>query len=229
MKREPRLKVRGLEKSYGQTRVLAGLDLTVSPGEVVAITGANACGKSTLLRCLVGLTGCQGDVEVDGAPIATRMAEVGYLPQHVTFPRWATVGEVLDYFARLRGADPSRLALGDGFLPDAGQRVPTLSGGQRQRVAVAIAMLGNPALLLLDEPVASLDDSGVPALFDVIGNVAAAGGSVVVTTPRHDTPVTVLDRVLHLAGGTLEPSPPPSRPIARGPDALRPLSTLVTR
>ncbi len=213
---EPRLKVVGLTAGYKDNPVLSGLDLEIRPGEVVVVTGSNGSGKSTMLRCLAGLMRFEGVVEVDGEPLATaNRSKVGYLPQHVTFPRWARVGDVLNYFARLRGTDPTVSVFPEGFVPAQAQPVRTLSGGQRQRLALAVALLGDPSLILLDEPVASLDDASVPSLIKVIDRVAESGGSVLVTSPRHEADSLGPDRVLRLqgglvVGGTTAPYPTPS-------------------
>jgi len=201
---DPRLRVRRLSKGYGPTPVLDSLDLTVYPGEVVVVAGANGSGKSTLLRCIAGLMKFEGVVEIDGEPIDdANRSRIGYLPQHVTFPRWAVVGDVLTYFARLRGVDPDSGILPEGFVPGLSQAVRTLSGGQRQRLALAVALTGEPSLLLLDEPVASLDDASVPALAGVIGRVTTGGGSVLLASPRHDANTLNPDRVTHLSEGRI--------------------------
>ena len=89
-------------------------------------------GKTTLLRCLAGLTRCAGDVRLDGRPtgFAAHRPGLAYLPQHTDLPEWATGAEVLDLFGRLRGARPAPGGLPPGFLPDLHGRVGTLSGGQ---------------------------------------------------------------------------------------------------
>lgn len=202
---EPRLHVRGLRKGYGAIPVLDDLDLTVHPGQVVVVAGANGSGKSTLLRCVAGLMKFEGVVEVDGVSVGSaKRTDVGYLPQQVAFPRWASVGDVLNYFSRLRRATEIAGVFPDGFVPSAEQSVRTLSGGQRQRLALAVALIGEPALLLLDEPVAALDDTSIPALARVIAGVAQRGGSVLVTSPRHEATAIGPDRMVRLEDGHLD-------------------------
>lgn len=202
-----RLLVREVSKSYGPRIVLSGLDLTVEPGSVVAVTGRNGSGKSTLLRCIAGLASFEGSILVDGMPPPTARHRIGYLPQTVGFPGWATPAEVIAFFARLRGVDPTSHPFLPDFLPDPTLPVKVLSGGQRQRLALAVAMLGRPGLVLLDEPAASLDDAGQESLERVIGDVATAGTSVLVATPRSEDLSRMFDTVVDLVEGRLEDRP----------------------
>jgi ABC-2 type transport system ATP-binding protein len=197
------LTVRSLSKSYSRRPVLDGIDLTIPAGTVTAVTGANGSGKSTLFRCIAGLASYTGEVSYRGVPITDMAAHLGYLPQSVGLASWATVGETITFFARLRGADPADIPFPEGFVPDPDRQVGILSGGQRQRVALAIALLGDPSLLLLDEPSANLDDDSRSALWNVLADSAARGAIVLVATPT-DADLGTLDRsVVRIVDGRL--------------------------
>src|SRR3990170_2570016 len=142
-----------LTKAYGPHVVLDQLTLALEPGTIAVVSGANGTGKSTLLRCIAGLIPFGGQARVAGRPVNGDRAVrrlIGYMPQSVQLPENVTVGEVVAFFARLRGVDPEPDDLPDGFLPAAERPIGILSGGQRQRVALAVALLGRPRLLLLD-------------------------------------------------------------------------------
>jgi ABC-type multidrug transport system ATPase subunit len=224
--RDPRrLTVRALSKRYGPVGVLAGVDLDVDAGEVVLLGGANGSGKSTLLRCVAGIARHDGTVRVDGEPTsrASVRGRLGYLPQAPALPPWATGAEVLDLFARLRGVDRDRERLPDDFLPPMDRPVSHLSGGMRQRVAIAIALLGAPRVLVLDEPGANLDDLGREGLAGVLAAAAARGAAVVVAAPSPGDLAGVGDRILRLVDGSIEAERPPSAGGADVNATVRPL------
>lgn len=202
----PRLALRGIRKSFGARTVLDHVDLDVEAGSIVLLAGSNGSGKTTLLRCVAGLADYEGAVTLDGAPLGKRGAghvDVGYLPQTPGMPPWATVAEVLALFARLRGADVDALDLPPGFLPSLDQPVGQLSGGQRQRVAFAVALLGGPALLLLDEPAANLDDDGRATMVEILDGLRSIGTSVLVAAPSPGDLNGLPDRAVRIVDGRL--------------------------
>lgn len=158
------LDLRGLSAGYGDKRVLQGVDLSVQPGEIVAVIGRNGVGKTTLMKAIIGiLKRTAGDLRFEGkdiggvAPHRRARLGIGYIPQgREVFPRMSVrenlkVGEML---ARPGQApDYDRVY---GFFPilreRAIQRAGTLSGGQQQQLAIGRALIGNPKLMLLDEP-----------------------------------------------------------------------------
>jgi len=160
----PMLKVRGLRAGYGSTPILQGIDLDVARGEIVAVIGRNGVGKTTLMKSLIGLLSAwEGEIEFDGERVDAESADrrarrgIGYIPQgREVFPR-LTVAENL-MMGRTVGA--GRKAglddLVDRYFPILAQRrnqkAGTMSGGEQQQLAIGRALVGNPAMILLDEP-----------------------------------------------------------------------------
>jgi ABC-type multidrug transport system ATPase subunit len=222
------LAIRGLRKRFGDRAVLAGVDLDVEPGSIVLLAGSNGSGKTTLLRCIAGLARYEGRIALDGLELRSGGAghpDVGYLPQTPGPPAWATGAEVLALFAKLRRCAPDSVTLPDGFLPPLDQPVGQLSGGQRQRLAFAVSLLGDPSLLLLDEPAANLDDDGRAAMVEVLEGLREIGTSVLVAAPSPGDLNGLPDRVVRLVDGrrthdsalhlVRDASPPPSDPSDR--------------
>ena len=153
------LEIRGLHKRYGRREVLRGTDLTVAPGEFVAIVGRSGCGKSTLLRLVAGLEKASGgSVATDGLPTAGLHPDTRLMFQEARLLPWRRV--IDNVTLGLGPADRPRGAevLAQVGLAERGGEWPArLSGGQRQRVALARALVHRPRLLLLDEPLGALD------------------------------------------------------------------------
>lgn len=210
------LEIDGVKKSFGDHVVLDDVSLQLKRGDIALLVGANGSGKSTLLRCVAGLTPFEGTAQVLGADpqLAARRGLIGYLPQLVALPHSVTVGEVITFFARLRGVSlrqPSDFAaavpLPAGFLPALERPIGALSGGMRRRVALAAALIGSPPLVLLDEPAASLDEEHSASLWDTMQALRAAGGTALIAMPllvtsllRHDL-AGVADRAVLLEQG----------------------------
>ena len=210
------LEIHGVKKSFGERVVLDDVSLQLKRGDIALLVGANGSGKSTLLRCVAGLTGFEGTARILGADprAAAGRGLIGYLPQLVALPEPVTVGEVIAFFARLRGVRVRRPAdleavvpLPDGFLPPLELSIGTLSGGMRRRVALAAAIIGSPPLVLLDEPAASLDEEHSASLWETLQALRAAGGTALVAMPllvtsllRHDL-ANVADRAVLLDHG----------------------------
>jgi len=206
------LKLTGVVKSFGGHRVLDELDLEVAAGESVALLGANGSGKTTALRCIVGLARPDsGRIEVGGLdllrdPVAARR-RLSYLPQQSTFPATLTVRETLAVVARLRGLggesiDREIAWCGLEGLADRG--VARLSGGERQRLAIAVAFLPAVDLYLLDEPSANLDPDASRILFKRVARVKLEGRTLLFTTHIQADIEHLATRAVFLRQGRLE-------------------------
>jgi ABC-2 type transport system ATP-binding protein len=202
------LAAEGLVKRYGDRVALRGVSLAARPGELVAVIGPNGAGKTTLLSILAGIQ------HPDDGSITAAPAGIGWVPQQPAVYNKLTVEENLSLFARLeRCADPRSsvdrmLALSD--LGDrAGDQVGTLSGGNKQRVNIAIGLLAEPDVLLLDEPSAALDPRQRARLWEFILRLAAEGTTVIYATHNIQEADRYANQLVVLADGELLFDGPP--------------------
>jgi ABC-2 type transport system ATP-binding protein len=196
------LRTLGVARRFGRDLALAPTDVEVRMGETVGLVGPNGAGKSTLLALLAGaLAPSEGRVERRNG------VRIGWAPQRPAHYGRLTTRENLELFARLEGEpDPAGAAtrLLEAFeLPDGGRPSGNLSVGNRQRLNLAIALLGDPQVLLLDEPTASLDATRREQLWARVEELRAAGGAVVFATQNLDEVEGHADRVLELRDGRL--------------------------
>jgi ABC-type nitrate/sulfonate/bicarbonate transport system, ATPase component len=151
--------IKNLSKSFGPVPVLKSLDLQIQPGEFVALVGKSGCGKSTLLRLISGLDSPDhGSVEIDNSKRQKINPEVRYLFQEARLLPWKTVLENVVLGSPMRDVNKAKQALQEVDLKGREDEWPAvLSGGQKQRTSLARALVGNPKVLLLDEPLGALD------------------------------------------------------------------------
>jgi ATP-binding cassette, subfamily C, bacterial exporter for protease/lipase len=222
------------------TPILKDIRLQVPKGTVTAILGPSGSGKSTLARVLVGIwPEVAGDVLLDGLPIASwnRIElgpHIGYLPQDIELFE----GSIAENIARFGEVNPQQviaaaqsaglhemiLRFPKGYDTSIGEAGNLLSGGQRQRIGLARAIYGNPALVVLDEPNANLDDAGEAALYKAIRELKAQGSTVFLITHRPGA-VSVADRILLLRDGQVQADGPRDAVIAALQAASRPAAT----
>lgn len=196
-------------KRYGARTALDAFSLGVAPGEVVALVGPNGAGKSTALKALVGIVRPDaGTVRLNGYDMehegeaARRL--VGYVPQRLSFPEHVTCIDLGRLVAALRGAgvETALAALADVALADrATSRVRDLSGGQRQRLSVALAQVGAPRALVLDEPSISLDAEGAEIVCGAIAAAKARGAAILFASHHLPEVAALADRVVMLREG----------------------------
>ena len=198
----------GVTRRYGQVTAVDGLSLQIRSGETVALLGPNGAGKTTTVELLLGLASPeQGVVGLFGGPPADAVAagRVGAMLQDAGLPQWARVAELIGL---VRSLYPDPLSLADTLQladlePVAGRRVERLSGGQRQRVRLALALAGNPELLVLDEPTAALDVEARRGFWHRVRGYVSAGRTVLFATHRLEEADAVADRVVVIASGRL--------------------------
>jgi ABC-2 type transport system ATP-binding protein len=188
-----------VSKRYGARDALRDVSFEVADGEKVAVIGPNGAGKTTLLQILAGA------LRPTSGSVSLRPEEVGWVPQQPALYSKLSVAENLRLFARLEkvadvGATVARMLDQTALGERAGDEVGNLSGGNRQRVNIAIGLLGEPAVLLLDEPSAALDPRQRERLWEFIG---ALGTTVVFSTHDVGEAERFADRVLVLADGEL--------------------------
>jgi ABC-2 type transport system ATP-binding protein len=202
----------GLHKSFGDTRVLDGVDFAVEPGSMFGFCGSNGAGKTTTMRIAMGLLRADaGEVRWQGRPLAQgSRRRIGYMPEERGLYPKMKVGEQVAYFARLHGLD--RAAAGRaadewverlGLGARRGDQVEKLSLGNQQRVQLAAALVSRPEVLILDEPFSGLDPVGVDSLAEALLGQVRAGVPVVFSSHQLDLVERLCDSVGILARGRM--------------------------
>ena len=204
----PAIEVSHLSKRFGRTPVLADLCATIQPGRVTALVGPNAAGKSTLLKCILGLVRAdEGAITVHGLPVSSDPAyrrSIGYMPQHAAFQENLTAEEVVGLLRQVRGPEaPIDFELIErfGLAPELHKRVHVLSGGTRQKLNVVAAYLFRPSLVILDEPSAGLDPIANGVLKRKIRDAARHGVTHLITSHVLSELEELADDVLFLVEG----------------------------
>ncbi|GAA1975687.1 ABC transporter ATP-binding protein [Isoptericola halotolerans] len=238
--RSPAVRARGLGVERGGHRVIDGLDVDVPAGRVVGLLGPSGSGKTTLLRAVVGVQDhVSGELTVLGEPAGSTVLRrrVGYVTQAASVYTDLTVAQNLRYFARLAGLPPSATGAGVAravATVDLGghehQTVGTLSGGERSRVSLAAALVGDPELLVLDEPTVGLDPVLRRDLWTTFRALAAEGRTLLVSSHVMDE-ATQCDRLLLLRDGDLVADTTPDELLVTtgAPDAERAFLALIDR
>jgi polar amino acid transport system ATP-binding protein len=231
----PLLRIRSVQKSFGATHVLRGIDLDVAKGEVVSIIGPSGGGKTTLLRCVNFLeTYDQGSIAIDGAEVGYRdgdarkrrserdlarmRAETGMVFQLFNlFPHLTAAQNITLGLTRVRGIgraeaeDKAMHWLKRVGLADKANRLPSeLSGGQQQRVGIARAVAMEPKILLLDEITSALDPELIGEVLDVVLSLAAEGMTMLTVTHEIGFARDASQRIVFMADGLISAEGPPS-------------------
>ncbi|MFS0704205.1 ABC transporter ATP-binding protein [Cellulomonas sp. 179-A 9B4 NHS] len=243
MPHSPAVEVRGLVKSYDGRTVVDGLDLTAEAGRVTAVLGPNGAGKTTTVECCEGLRSPDAgrvrvlglDPVADGAALRPR---VGVMLQDGGLPSGVRAREVLDHVARMYAHPASTDVLAErlGLGAFARTTVRRLSGGQRQRLALAVAVVGRPRVVFLDEPSAGMDPQARLAVWELVRELRDEGVAVILTTHLMEEAedladhVVVVDHGRVLAEGTVADLLAGARADGAAPGAQDdPRTTLVVR
>jgi ABC-2 type transport system ATP-binding protein len=210
---EPAIRVRGIEKSFKDVRVLRGVDLEVEPGTIVALLGSNGAGKTTLIRILSTLLKADaGEATVHGFDVAAHPSDVresiSLTGQFAAVDGVLSGRENLVLVAKLRhlrdaGAIADDLLARFDLTEAANRKAATYSGGMRRRLDIAMSLIGDPPIIFLDEPTTGLDPQARNEVWDTIARLAADGTTILLTTQYLDEAEHLADRIAILHEGTI--------------------------
>lgn len=209
------LRLTGISRSFGDRRVLHDVDLTVHRGEIVGFIGGNGAGKTTTMRVILGLlTPDHGEVTWEGLPITARdRRRIGYMPEERGLYPQMPVRDQIIHFALLEGHQPEAArGVADELIASLGLQgreqalVQDLSLGNQQRVQLAVALVGNPALLVLDEPFSGLDPLAVETMSRLIREQADRGVGVLFSSHQLELVERLCDKVCILDRGRVTAS-----------------------
>jgi ABC-type multidrug transport system ATPase subunit len=209
--------VNNISKRFGGLTAVDDLSFTVEAGQAVALWGANGAGKTTAIRCLLGLFPFEGRVIVDGVSVAEQgkaaRRRMGFVPQELNFHDDMTVAETVMFYARLKkvpaGFDFEPALQRLQLMPHLHKPVHDLSGGLKQRLALALALLADPPILILDEPTANLDIRAREDFLLLLHDLKVSGKTLVFSSHRLEEVTALADRVLLMEAGRLIVDAPP--------------------
>lgn len=213
------LKIRDLQKSFGDNPILQGLSLEVKKGEVVVILGPSGCGKSTLLRCINGLENIQGgDILLDNQYITGNQKNFHLVRQKIgmvfqsyeLFPHLDVLQNLILGPTKAQGRkkeeviqEAEQLLKRVGLLDKKHSYARQLSGGQKQRVAIVRSLLMHPEIILFDEVTASLDPEMVREVLELINDLAQEGRTMILVTHEMQFAQAIADRIIFLDQGQI--------------------------
>jgi ABC-2 type transport system ATP-binding protein/nitrous oxidase accessory protein len=204
------IEIRDVTKRYGSARAVDGVTLDIGAGDSVALWGANGAGKTTLIRCVLGLIRFRGRIAVGPHDVRRQGKRarilVGYVPQELGFYDDLGVAEAVVFFARLKGLSvrsTEEALAGVGLEGHGRKRIRELSGGMKQRLALAIATLGDPPVLVLDEVTASLDACGRQEFVALLSRLSGEGRTMLFASHRIEEVATLARRVVVLERGKI--------------------------
>lgn len=224
------ISARNITKRFGRVAAVDNLSFELESGESLALWGSNGAGKTTLIRCLLGVIRFQGRASLGGIDVKRHgrraRALVGYVPQELAFHDDARLAASMRFFAGLRRAD-ARSAAGAleavGLRGHERKRVRDLSGGMKQRLALAIALLSDPPIIILDEPTSNLDAEGRREVADTLRRLKGSGKTLLFASHRPDEVIALADRVMVMERGRCvrETTPRELWPTESGVQVLR--------
>ncbi|MFZ4642044.1 MAG: ABC transporter ATP-binding protein [Phycisphaerales bacterium] len=205
------ISIQGVSMAFGRFQAVDDVSLSVAAGQSLALWGPNGAGKSTIIRCVLGLYRYSGSIRIGGLDVQRHGKEarrlIGYVPQEIGFYDDLRVHEAVRFFGGLKCVavrDPDSVLDGVGLCGHAGKRIRELSGGMKQRLALAVALLGDPPVLVLDEVTASLDAMGRDELVGLLAQLSQDGRAMLFASHRQDEVHTLADRVAILERGRLQ-------------------------
>ena len=200
-----------LSKRFGSYTAVDDLTFDVAARQAVALWGPNGAGKTTIIKCLLGLLKCEGTIRVNNYDMRKEgraaRASLGYVPQELAFYDEMSTLEMTQFFARLKQAPSKQVSqvLEQVGLAEHGKKpVGALSGGMKQRLALALALLNDPPVLVLDEPTSNLDTVARSQLLSLLSQVKADGKTIIFTSHRVEEIEMLADRVFVLEKGKLQ-------------------------
>ena len=200
-----------LSKRFGSYTAVHDLTFDVAARQAVALWGPNGAGKTTIIKCLLGLLKCEGTIRVNNYDMRKEgraaRASLGYVPQELAFYDEMSTLEMTQFFARLKQAPSKQVSqvLEQVGLAEHGKKpVGALSGGMKQRLALALALLNDPPVLVLDEPTSNLDTVARSQLLSLLSQVKADGKTIIFTSHRVEEIEMLADRVFVLEKGKLQ-------------------------
>ena len=202
------IRINALRKRFGRSLAVDGVTMHLPPGDSVALWGSNGAGKTTIIRCVLGLFRFDGAIAVAGMDVRRHGKAVrrliGYVPQEIGFYDELRVGEALRFFSRVKGVampDAEPVLERVGLAGQHRKRIRELSGGMKQRLALAIALLGDPPVLMLDEVTASLDAFGREEFVGLLERLSGDGRTMLFASHRVDEVTALARRVVTLEAG----------------------------